>query len=70
MTQGGSQLAAARRDSYLATALELRTMARRAQSPEMQQGFMQLAVLYEELAEYTGVASSANERGVVPSRTG
>jgi len=54
MTQDG----AARRAKYLETAFELRGMADRASSPEMREGFMRLAVLYEELAEYAAKPGS------------
>jgi hypothetical protein len=37
-------------------------MARKAQSPQMQQAFMHLVELYEELAEYTGVPSSRESK--------
>jgi hypothetical protein len=51
-----TQEAAARRAKYLATAIELRKMALQAQSSELRAGFMRLAVLYEELAEYAARA--------------
>jgi hypothetical protein len=52
MTDGGTQSPAARRSAYLAAALELRRMAHQTHSLELQRDFMQLVVLYEELAEY------------------
>lgn len=51
--------AAARRAKYLGMAIELREMAERASSPEMRDGFMRLAVLYEELAEYAAEPGSS-----------
>ena len=52
MTQEVSrQSAQERRQTYLAAAIELRKMAYQSHSAEMQRAFMQLAVLYEELAE-------------------
>ena len=53
MTEAKTQSARDRRQSYLAAAIDLRKMAYQAHSEEMQRAFMQLAVLYEELAEYT-----------------
>ena len=52
-TYGGTQSAAARRATYLTAAVELRKMAFKVQSPEMRRDLMQLAVLYQELAEYS-----------------
>jgi hypothetical protein len=52
LNEGGTQSTQERREAYLAAALELRKMSFHAHSAEMQQGFMHLAVLYEELAEY------------------
>ena len=46
------QSAQERRKAYLASAIELRKMAYQAHSAEVQRAFMQLAVLYEELAEW------------------
>ena len=53
MSEASTQPAQDRRQAYLAAAIELRKMAYQAHSAEMQRSFMQLAVLYEELAEYT-----------------
>jgi hypothetical protein len=50
--EAASRLAYGRREAYLAAALEFRRMAFGSHSSEMQRAFMQLAVLYEELAEY------------------
>jgi hypothetical protein len=52
LIEGIRQSVHGRRQAYLAAALELRKMAYQAHSSEMQQAFMRLAVLYEELAEY------------------
>jgi hypothetical protein len=51
LTEVSRQSAQERRKAYLASAIELRKMAHKAHSAEMQRSFMQLAVLYEELAE-------------------
>jgi hypothetical protein len=48
-----STTAPARRAAYLAAAIELRQMAYRTHSPEMQRELMRLVVLYEQLAEYS-----------------
>ncbi|MGH8144244.1 MAG: hypothetical protein ACREU2_17230 [Steroidobacteraceae bacterium] len=53
MTAPSTQTVDSRRAAYLAAAIDLRKMAINAHSPEAQQNFMRLAVLYEELAEYS-----------------
>jgi hypothetical protein len=59
MLQGSPrQSAATRRAAYLSSAMEMRKMAQNARSLELQEGFMRLAVLYEELAEYAELASA------------
>ena len=51
LAEVSSQSAQERRKAYLTAAIELRKMAYQAHSVDMQRAFMQLAVLYEELAE-------------------
>jgi uncharacterized coiled-coil protein SlyX len=51
---------AARRAAYLRSAVQLRALAEKAQDTEARRMLMQLAVLYEELAEYA--ATSATRR--------
>jgi hypothetical protein len=58
MSQGSSQSATNRRASYLAKAIELRQRALAVHSPQLRDGFMRLAVLYEELAEYAAKQDS------------
>ena len=45
--------------AYLENAIKLRDMSARAPSPDTQQAFMRLAVLYEELAEYAAATCVA-----------
>ena len=52
MAQQGEQSRLARAE-YLDAAIKLRDMAAKAHSLETQQGLMQLAVMYQELAAYS-----------------
>jgi hypothetical protein len=69
MTAHNTQSADARRAAYLAAAVDLRKMAINAHSPEAQQNFMRLAVLYEELAEYSGGSTLGRPRQDEISKT-
>ena len=67
MMNHGTQPAPRGRAAYLAAALELRTMAYRAQSLEMRRDLMRLVVLYEELAEYSSRQGQAEPKDTTGS---
>ncbi len=61
MPQTNPEDAAKRRAAYLANAREMRKLAESAHAPELREGFMRLAVLYEELAEYVASGTESKD---------